>query len=95
MKTLILPLKREYFDQIKAGTKLEEYRLCTEFWRRRLEGKSFDTITLMLGYPASTNDARRMVKPFLGWQIKEILHPHFGEKPVTVYAIDVSGANRE
>jgi ASC-1-like (ASCH) protein len=36
MKTLHLSLKREYFEAIRAGTKTEEYRLCTPYWQRRL-----------------------------------------------------------
>ena len=40
MSTLVLPLKAEYFHQIKDGTKLEEYRLCTPYWRKRLEGRN-------------------------------------------------------
>lgn len=35
---LILPLKSIYFDAIEAGTKLEENRLCTDYWKRRLVG---------------------------------------------------------
>ena len=41
MKTLHLPLKRCYFEQIRDGSKPEEYRLCTPFWHRRLEGRTF------------------------------------------------------
>jgi hypothetical protein len=89
MTTLFLPLKGEYFDQIKAGTKLEEYRLCTPFWKRRLEGKQFAGIVLTKGYPRRDDDARRLVLPWRGYQIKTITHPHFGNKPVQVYAIDV------
>lgn len=46
----ILPLKREYFEQIKAGTKIEEYRLLNHFWALRLEGRDFDRVVLTLGY---------------------------------------------
>lgn len=35
--TLYLPLKGIYFDQIKAGEKLHEYRLATPYWRARLD----------------------------------------------------------
>lgn len=51
MSDLVLPLKDIYFNQIKAGTKAEEFRLCTPYWRRRLEGRTFDRIVLTLGYP--------------------------------------------
>lgn len=34
MSTLHLPLKGEYFDQIKAGTKPEEFRLANDICLR-------------------------------------------------------------
>lgn len=46
MADLVLPLKAIYFNEIKAGTKPDEFRLCTPFWRRRLEGRTFDRIVL-------------------------------------------------
>ena len=38
-KTLILPLKKKWFDLIKAGIKKEEYRAANEYWATRLVGK--------------------------------------------------------
>lgn len=32
MKTLTLPLKRKWFNMIRAGVKLEEYRECKDYW---------------------------------------------------------------
>lgn len=92
MKTLTLPLKREYFEAIRDGTKLEEYRLCTPFWRKRLEGREFDSVVLTLGYPARDDHGRRLVRAWRGFTTKTITHPHFGPSPVQVFAIDVSEA---
>lgn len=92
MKTLHLPLKRCYFEQIRDGSKDEEYRLCTPFWRRRLAGKTFDRIVLTLGYPPATDASRRLERPWRGYSIKTITHPHFGPAPVQVFAIDVRAA---
>ena len=39
MTTLYLPLKKKWFEMIKAGTKLEEYRKINEYWASRLIGK--------------------------------------------------------
>lgn len=36
MKTLTLPLKKKWFDLIKAGVKKEEYRKIKPFWIKRL-----------------------------------------------------------
>lgn len=90
MSTLTLPLRGEYFDAIKAGDKTEEYRLCTEFWEKRIEEKRIDQIVLTRGYPKRTDQSRRMVLPWRGYEIKEITHPHFGPNPVRVYAINVN-----
>ncbi len=101
MADLILPLKRDYFEAIRAGTKTEEYRLCTPYWRRRLSKvlsigcevpREFERIVLTLGYPRRDDHERRIVRPWRGYSIKTITHPHFGPKPVQVYAIDVRSA---
>jgi hypothetical protein len=89
MTTLHLPLKREYFEAIRDGTKPEEFRLCTPHWSKRLEGREYDQIILTLGYPARDDHARRLVLPWRGFTIATISHPHFGPEPVQVYAIDV------
>ena len=91
-RTLHLPLKRCYFEQIRDGSKVEEYRLCTPFWRKRLEGKAYDRIVLTLGYPPATDAARRLILPWRGYSIKTITHQHFGPAPVRVFAIDVGAA---
>jgi hypothetical protein len=87
MADLILQLKREYFVQIQLGTKLEEFRLKTPYWRKRLDGKTFDGIVLTLGYPARGDLARRIVRPWRGMRETTVLHPHFGDGPVEVFAI--------
>lgn len=89
MKNLILNLKREYFEQIKSGIKTEEYRLCTPYWQKRLEGKSFDKVIIKLGYPKNSEIEKIMEFTWRGYKKKKILHKHFGEDPVKVYAIKV------
>lgn len=91
-RTLYLPLKREYFEAIRSGEKTEEYRLYNSYWRKRLEGKEFDHILLTLGYPSVDDHDRRLFRPWKGYTIKDIIHPHFsfGNSPVKVFAIDVS-----
>jgi hypothetical protein len=89
MSDLVLPLKRAYFEQIRDGVKPEEFRLCTPYWRKRLEGRTFDRIVLTLGYPAANDTTRRLVRPWRGYRETTITHPHFGPDPVKVYAIHV------
>lgn len=91
MKTLTLNLKREYFEQIKSGIKTEEYRLCTPYWSKRLEGKNFDKLIIKLGYPKNDEIEKIMTFPWRGYKKKKITHKHFGSDPVKVYAIKVEG----
>jgi hypothetical protein len=90
MADLYLSLKAEYFDAIRDGTKPEEYRLCTPYWRKRLEGRVYDSIALTLGYPTAGDAARHLHRPWRGYTVKTITHPHFGPEPVEVFAIRVN-----
>ena len=90
MKTLTLPLKREYFDAIKSGDKSLEFRLCNKYWRKRIEGKVFDKIVLTLGYPKRDDESRRIERPWRGFIRIKITHPEFGKHPRTVFAIRVN-----
>ncbi|WP_306109960.1 hypothetical protein [Pseudomonas sp. Leaf58] len=89
MTTLTLALKGEYFDAILAGTKQEEYRLVTPYWRKRLEGRDYSCIELTRGYPRRDDASRRLRLPWKGFRVITLTHPHFGAEPVTVFAINV------
>lgn len=92
---LILPLKRKWFEAIKAGTKREEYRLDNEYWQRRLTGKTFDRIILTLGYPKRDDHARRIVLPWRGYRKITIASEEWNNELRQVFAIyltDRSGA---
>jgi hypothetical protein len=88
-ETLHLALKREYFDQIKAGTKTEEYRLVKPYWVSRLCRRHYDEIKLTRGFPKRDDPDRTLVLPWNGCKIKTINHPHFGPDDVQVFAINV------
>lgn len=90
MSDLTLALKGEYFDQIKAGTKTEEFRLRTEYWKKRLVGRTYDRLILTRGYPKRTDTDRRIVLPWRGYREIGLKHPHFGDALVPVFAIKVS-----
>lgn len=90
MKVLTLPLKAEYFNAIRTGAKVEEFRRVSPFWKTRLEGRTFDSIELTLGYPARGDSERRLVRPWRGMRVTTITHPLFGAEPVQVYAICVA-----
>ena len=89
LPTLVLPLKAEYFHQIRSGEKVEEYRLVNDYWAKRLVGRHYGRIVLTLGYPKADDWERRILKPWRGYAIRTIQHPHFGPEPVRVFAINV------
>ena len=96
MKLLHLPLKEEYFRAIESGEKTEEFRLFNRYWRKRLTDledgspQHFDGIVLTLGYPKKDDTAKRIERPWLGYELKRIAHPLFGKLPVRVFAIKVN-----
>jgi hypothetical protein len=89
-RTLTLPLKGIYFDQIKAGTKREEYRLVKPYWTDKIAGQTYDRIVLTRGYPPANDQERRLELPWRGYTVQTITHPHFGPDPVEVFAIKVA-----
>lgn len=89
-RTLTLPLKAEYFDAIRDGSKPEEYRKVTPYWRKRIEGKDYDEIVLTKGYPPADDAGRRITRAWRGYRVIRLTHPHFGAEEVEVYAIDVT-----
>lgn len=84
---LHLPLKAEYFNAIRYGWKVEEYRKITPYWTQRIEGKVYESIVFTLGYPKGDDVTRRFERPWQGFTKKVIVHPHFNNVPLAVYAI--------
>lgn len=91
-RDLVLPVKREYFEQMRDGTKLAEYRLVTDYWRRRLIGRTYDRVVITMGYPKKNDATRRLTFPWRGFEMSTITHPHFGPESVEVFAIAVGVA---
>lgn len=74
MKTLTLPLKKKWFNMIRRGKKLEEYREIGKYWTKRLlknypeyyanhdlaRFKKFDKLVFTLGYPKADDTRRRL-----------------------------------
>lgn len=91
-RVLTIPVKGIYFDQIKAGTKLHEYRLRTPYWAKRLRMREYDRIVLTRGYPkgGGVEGITRLTREWRGFTVGTIQHNHFGPDTVEIYAIDVS-----
>ncbi len=90
MTTLHLPVKGEYFHQMKDGIKKFEFRLRNEFWTKRLVGRSYDEVQVKLGYPKKDDTDRIMKVRYRGYEEQTICHPHFGTEPVEVFAIIIN-----
>lgn len=56
MKTLTLHLNRKWFDMIRDGVKLEEYREIKPFWMKRFCGKAPVTYRMALHLAIETNN---------------------------------------
>lgn len=72
-KVLYLTLKKQYFDEIKAGKKTSEFRVYKESWIKRLTNpdgtfKHYDLILFQNGY--HTN-APQMLVEFKGIKINK------------------------
>jgi hypothetical protein len=86
---LVLPVKGIYFDQMKAGTKVFEYRLRTPYWRKRLEGRTYEKVCVTRGYPSASDNDRRLVVAWRGYEEQTLTHEFFGPDPVDVFAIRI------
>ena len=87
---LTLHLKKEDFEQLKRGETIEDFRLRTPYWTKRLVGQKHKKVRVLCGYPKRGSKPRQLVCRFRGWEPKVISHPQFGKQPVRVFAIAVS-----
>ncbi len=92
-KNIVFNLKKEYFNQIKNGDKKFEYRLITDYWRKRLENKDYDLLIFKLGYPSHSEKDKILTTKYIGYEIQKIKHKHFGYNEVEVYAIKIGDLN--
>lgn len=81
----------KYFVGMRDRSKLAEYRLQNDYWRKRLVGREYDYVVVARGYPKRGDLGNRLVFPWRGYTELTLLHEHFGPDPVEVFAIDVSG----
>ena len=89
MSDLRIAVKREYFKDIKSGEKINEFRLVNNYWKKRLFGKSYKTVTITLGYPKKGDKSREITTAYKGYTIQQIRHKQFGDRDVIVFAIPV------
>ena len=76
MRILFIVVTKKWFDQIEAGTKKEEYRDITPYWKSRLS-KEYDAVLFQVGY---SKNAQRCMVQFLGVEQREWFVIKLGEK---------------
>ena len=89
MKALVLHVKHVYFAAMQDGSKPEEFRLCTDYWRKRLENNPYSHILIYDGYPKRGDTGKQLLVPYHGYTVRTINHEHFGADAVQVYAIKI------
>ena len=89
VRVLTLNLKAIYYVDIITGKKDYEYRLYTDYWKKRLVGREYDCMVICLGYPKKDDWDRKKIFPYSGYEIQTINHPHFGPDDVEVFAIKI------
>lgn len=88
MSNITFNVAGNYYDDFESGDKDHEFRLTTAFWKKRLVGRTYDTVTIARGYPKRGEANKRQVFKWKGFDVRTITHPHFGSAPVEVFAID-------
>lgn len=88
-RILHLHAKKKYWEEVRDGKKLEEYRkFDLKLLRRLLIG--FDLINYHLGYPSKEQKERTLVFKWNGFYDTKIKHEIFGQKPIHAFVIDLS-----
>jgi len=80
---LFLILKSEWFYKIKSGQKKIEYRLCNDYWKKRLENKKYDYVVFQKGY----SNKERIIFEFISCEIVNLKNETFSDLEVKVFAI--------
>jgi len=68
-RVLRLNVRCEYWEQVQRGEKIYEYRLCKEYWRKRLEEKIYSYIAYCLGYPKKDDMSRTLLRKWKGYEL--------------------------
>jgi hypothetical protein len=83
-KILHIHVKEKYWQQVKDKLKNKEYRLIKPYWIKRLK-KDYDLICYWCAYTP-----KKLIFKYNGYVRTVIKHEEFGDKPVNVFAIDLT-----
>lgn len=60
MANLQLAVKGEYFDAMIRGEKTEEYRLCNDYWNKRIMLREYDSLIITKDIRSATIPAAEL-----------------------------------
>lgn len=89
-RILLLHLKRKWWEQKRDGIMLVELRLANAYWAKRLEGREYDEVHLVVGYPKDGDTSTLLRFAWRGADRTTITHEEFGPAPVEVFAIHLT-----
>lgn len=64
MTTIRIPCTKAWFKKVQEGD--PDLRPTNEYWTKRLENRTYDTITFTLGYPKKGDAQRHHIVPWRG-----------------------------
>lgn len=104
MTTLVLNVKKKWFELVKSGKKKIEYREIKDYWTKRLK-KDYDDILYVVGYPSDYTSDNSMRFIYSGYSITSInsdevsyddtLKELSAKGPTLVYAIPLRSEEEE
>ena len=92
MKKLFLNIKKTYFEQIRNGTKTEEYRLYKPYWIKKILNRDYTHLIFRNGY---SRNAPEIQVEYLGYEIKKLTREFFGNEEVTVFVLKIGEVNAD
>lgn len=89
---LILHVRKKWFDLIKTGEKNHEFRIDSEYWRRRLCGPpgrviTYDLVLIACGYPKRKDPGKWLAFFYVGYYPCILQNEEFGPDLVKCFGI--------
>jgi len=85
MRRLHLTLKKQWFDMIASGKKVEEYREIKPHWQKRLDGRYYRDVVFKNGYAKDAPAMRFLVDSI---EVRRG-NPEWGAPDFDVYVISL------
>lgn len=71
MANLQLAVKGEYFDAMIRGEKTEEYRLCNDYWNKRIMFREYDRLIITKDIRSATIPAAELTSRMKGMKSRQ------------------------